>query len=89
MTSTPQVTDDSFHDDTIAEMTKRLIARGFIVGPRDPRRNRGFIGAFMVAQPLAEHLLPTDTATSDVWCVVGDSLAPLVMQTFANFYAGE
>lgn len=38
-----------------------LRSHGFVLGPRDPNRNKDFEGKFMVAEPM-----------DDGWCIVGD-----------------
>jgi len=64
---------------------KVLRRLGFLVGERDPRRNTAFRGAFMVAEPIDEDELPTESAARGGWCVVGDNLAGLVEDTCSAF----
>lgn len=58
----------------------RLRAQGFTVGPRDPRLNRKYPGAYMVVEEHEESELPTDDGSNGPWCVVGDDLPALVDQ---------
>lgn len=57
---------------------------GLTIGDRDPRRNTAFNGKFMVAAPIAEHLLPTECAR-DAYCIVGDDIYALIATATAHF----
>lgn len=63
---------------------RELTARGFIVGPRDPRLNRLWSGRWMVVDnDLADVLdalgaTGTDDASRGPWCIVGDNLLELI-----------
>ncbi len=59
-----------------------LKAYGFTVGPRDPRINTNYTGAFMVCEAHEENELPTQDGRNGPWCVVGDDLKTLVNQGF-------
>lgn len=59
-----------------------LKARGFHVGARDPRLNRNYPGAFMVAEPYDESETPTDDGSNGPWCIVGDDLVALVAEAY-------
>ena len=65
---------------------ERLEAAGFIVGDRDPGRNRAWEGRYMVAEPLEPgDAYPTDDASDGPWCVVGDDLDVLIADTCSFF----
>ena len=61
---------------------------GFIVGARDPRLNRAFVGAFMVAEWYEDSETPTDDGSNGPWCIVGDNLDALI-ETAHNVWADE
>jgi len=70
------------------EMDARIRAlrnAGFTVGDRDPRINRAFVGAFMVAEAHDESELPTDDGSDGPWAIVGDNLEALIIQAYDNF----
>ena len=74
------------HGDRQPAPRERLEAAGFLVGDRDPGRNRAWEGRFMVAEPLdAGDEYPTDDASGGAWCIVGDDLDALMRETCAFF----
>lgn len=73
-------------DEEMQRRIEKLRSYGFIVGERDPNRNRAFAGRYMVAEPLEEGSpYPTDDASHGEWCLVGDDLPHLVMETISFF----
>lgn len=58
---------------------------GFVVGERDPRLNRAFAGAFMVAESYEDSQAPTDSGRDGPWCIVGDNLTALVEQAHSSW----
>jgi len=59
---------------TVQQKASELTRIGFIVGPRDPKRNPGFPGEFMVAQE-----------GQDEFCIVGDTIEPLIEEAYEMF----
>lgn len=64
------------------DMANDLRSWGFIVGPRDPRLNTDYQGAFMVAEAYDENQLPTRDGRNGPWCIVGDNYPSLVLEAY-------
>jgi hypothetical protein len=54
---------------------------GLLVGNRDPKRNKGFAGKFMVAEPISNE----EITESNAFCIVGNNLDELVNEAFDFF----
>jgi hypothetical protein len=74
---------DLIMDVGMAHKFTSLLAWGFICGPRDPRLNTNYPGAFMVAEHYEESELPTPTSSNGPWCIVGDDIDALIDEAFA------
>lgn len=66
-----------------SDKASALQRAGFVVGGRDHNLNRRFPGAFMVAEPYPEGTI-SDDAGNGPWCIVGDNLAELVAEAYAD-----
>lgn len=64
----------------MTDKAAQLRAWGFTVGPRDPRLNTDFAGAFMVVEAHDDTELPTRDGANGPWCIVGDDLTALVAE---------
>ncbi len=60
-----------------------LEAYGYKIGPRDPRINSDYPGAFMVVESHEESELPTRDGSNGPWCIVGDDLPALLDEAFS------
>lgn len=67
----------------IFNKAKELISIGYYIGPRDPKRNKAFRGAYMVCEDTTTG--PSDDAGNGGFCIVGNDLTELVED--AHIYA--
>lgn len=70
---------------TFEQKIQKLQEMGIECGARDPKRNTGFAGDYMVAEPLDYGAAPTADASSGGFCIVGDDLPALVDEAFDIF----
>jgi hypothetical protein len=75
---------------TVPAMRDWLVARGYIIGDRDPRLNTKYPGKFMVVEgDFEEHELPTEDGSNGPWCIVGDHLHGLIIDAFNVHFADD
>jgi hypothetical protein len=69
----------------VTEIQRRYLVEycGFTVGPRDPRVNTRYDGAFMVIEPHDNEELPTMDGSDGPWAIVGDDLSALIACAFS------
>lgn len=68
---------------TLDQKVVYLQTHGFYAGPRDPKRNTAFEGAFMVCEIETLDAPESRDAENTGYCVVGDNLAELVQEALA------
>lgn len=81
---------DNRGGETVSEFRRQVLAladAGFLIGQRDARLNQAFKGRYMVV--IADYSEQPEYMPSlgaeNIPCIVGDDLAELVADAYANF----